>query len=103
MEIERSGTQPSQKGPPEWFTGKVRIDSMFQRTEPARLGGAIVMFEPGARTAWHTHPLGQTLIVISGVGWTQCEGGLSKKSAPVTLSGARRTTSTGMVRQRQRR
>jgi quercetin dioxygenase-like cupin family protein len=68
MEIERSGTQPSQKAPPEWFTGKVRIDSMFQRTEPARLGGAIVMFEPGARTAWHTHPLGHyvSCLTMSG-------------------------------------
>jgi hypothetical protein len=71
---QRNGTQPSQKGPPEWFTGNVRIDSLFQRTDPARVGGAIVTFEPRARTAWHTHPLGQTLIVTSGV-WTQCEGG----------------------------
>jgi quercetin dioxygenase-like cupin family protein len=75
MEIKRNGSQPSQKGPAEWFTGNVRIDSMFQRTEPARVAGAIVTFEPGARTAWHTHPLGQTLIVTSGVGWTQCESG----------------------------
>jgi len=75
MEIVRNGTQPSAKGPPEWFTGTVRIDSPFQRTDPARIGGAIVTFEPGARTAWHTHPLGQTLIVTAGVGWTQCEGG----------------------------
>lgn len=74
MEIVRAGTQPSRKGPEEWFTGSVRIDSLFQRQEPARVGGAIVTFEPGARTAWHTHPLGQTLIVTSGVGWTQCEG-----------------------------
>jgi quercetin dioxygenase-like cupin family protein len=75
MEIVRNGTQPSVKGPPEWFTGNVRIDSPFQRTDPARIGGAIVTFEPGARTAWHTHPLGQSLIVTSGVGWTQCDGG----------------------------
>ena len=73
--IVRSGTKPSIKGPEAWFTGAVRIDSPFQAAEPARLGGAIVTFEPGARTAWHTHPLGQTLVVLSGVGWTQCEGG----------------------------
>ena len=74
MEIVRNGTQPSIKGPEEWFTGNVRIDSAFQRSEPSRLTGAIVTFEPGARTAWHSHPLGQTLIVTSGPGWTQCEG-----------------------------
>ncbi|MBS0578892.1 MAG: cupin domain-containing protein [Proteobacteria bacterium] len=75
MQITRNGTQPSIKGPADWFTGAVRIDSMFQRSEPSRLTGAIVTFEPGSRTAWHTHPLGQTLIVTSGAGWTQCEGG----------------------------
>ena len=74
MEIMRNGTQPSAKGPDEWFTGNVRIDSAFQRSEPSRLTGAIVTFEPGARTAWHSHPLGQTLIVTSGTGWTQCAG-----------------------------
>ncbi|HVP33263.1 MAG TPA: cupin domain-containing protein [Steroidobacteraceae bacterium] len=74
MQIMRNGTQPSMKGPAESFTGAVRIDSMFQRSEPSRLTGAIVTFEPGARTAWHSHPLGQTLIVTSGAGWTQCEG-----------------------------
>ena len=74
MEIKRSGSQPSGKGPPEWFTGAVRIDSPFQRGEPARVGGAIVTFEPGARTAWHTHPLGQTLIVTAGCGWVQRDG-----------------------------
>lgn len=75
MKIIRNGTQASAKGPAEYFTGTVRIDSLFQAEEPGRAGGAIVTFEPGARTAWHTHPLGQTLIVTSGVGWTQCEGG----------------------------
>jgi quercetin dioxygenase-like cupin family protein len=75
MKIIRNGTQASAKGPAEYFTGSVRIDSFFQAEEPGRAGGAIVTFEPGARTAWHTHPLGQTLIVTSGVGWTQCEGG----------------------------
>jgi 4-carboxymuconolactone decarboxylase len=75
MDIVRSGSQPSQKGPAEYFTGTVRVDSRFQRPEPARIGGAIVTFEPGARTAWHTHPLGQTLIVVSGSGWVQVDGG----------------------------
>jgi quercetin dioxygenase-like cupin family protein len=75
MEIKRNGSQPSGKGPAEWFTGTVRIDPLFQAPDPARVVGASVTFEPGARTAWHTHPLGQTLIVTSGVGWTQCWGG----------------------------
>jgi quercetin dioxygenase-like cupin family protein len=75
MEIKRSGSQPSNKGPTEWFTGTVRIDPLFQANEPARTGGASVTFEPGARTAWHSHPLGQTLIVTSGCGWVQREGG----------------------------
>lgn len=75
MEIKRSGSQPSAKGPAEWFTGSVRIDSAFQRTAPARIGGAVVTFEPGARTAWHIHPLGQTLIVTSGFGRAQRAGG----------------------------
>jgi quercetin dioxygenase-like cupin family protein len=75
MEFKRSGSQPSAKGPEEYFTGSVRIDSPFQGSAPARVGGAIVTFEPGARTAWHTHPLGQTLIVTSGRGWVQSEGG----------------------------
>ncbi len=74
MQIKRNGASPSIKGPPETFTGDVRIDMPFQAQAPGRTGGAIVTFEPGARTAWHTHPLGQTLIVTSGVGWTQCEG-----------------------------
>ncbi|MFP3606427.1 cupin domain-containing protein [Paraburkholderia sp. SIMBA_053] len=73
--IVRNGAKPSIKGPQDWFTGSVRIDSLFQAEEPARLGGGIVTFEPGARTNWHTHPLGQTLVVLNGVGWTQCEGG----------------------------
>jgi len=75
MDIKRNGTQPSARGPAEWFTGSVRIDSAFQRSAPARIGGAIVTFEPGARTAWHTHPLGQTLIVTAGYGRAQREGG----------------------------
>jgi len=74
MEIKRNGSQPSAKGPSEWFTGTVRIDTPFDAPVPARVHGAIVTFEPGARTAWHTHPLGQTLIVTSGCGWVQSEG-----------------------------
>ena len=73
MEIKRSGSQPSGKGPAEYFTGAVRVNPMFQAPDPAR--GASVTFEPGARTAWHTHPLGQTLIVTAGCGWVQREGG----------------------------
>jgi len=74
MEIKRSGSQPSSRGPAEWFSGSVRIDPLFQSSEPARAAGASVTFEPGARTAWHTHPLGQALIVASGLGITQCWG-----------------------------
>ena len=75
MEIKRSGSQPSGKGPADWFTGTVRIDPLFQAAEPARSAGNSVTFEPGARTAWHTHPLGQILIVTFGCGWVQQEGG----------------------------
>jgi quercetin dioxygenase-like cupin family protein len=71
MEIKRVGTQSSAKGPTDWFTGTVRIDPLFEAPEPARVRGATVTFEPAARTAWHTHPLGQTLIVTSGLGWAQ--------------------------------
>ena len=74
MEIKRSGSQPSIKGPTEWFTDTVRIDPLFQAKEPASAAGANVTFEPGARTAWHTHPLGQTLIVTAGCGRVQREG-----------------------------
>jgi quercetin dioxygenase-like cupin family protein len=75
MDIKRIGSQPSAKGPEDWFTGSVRVDYLFQPNEPARAAGAHVTFEPGARTAWHTHPLGQTLIITSGCGWVQREGG----------------------------
>src|SRR3954471_11696444 len=75
MEVKRVGSQPSTKGPSDWFTGVVRVDPLFQAPEPARVSGAHVTFEPGARTAWHTHPLGQTLIVTSGCGRAQREGG----------------------------
>ena len=74
MEIIRNGSQPSARGPVEFFTGHVRIDMPFKGAGDARIGGAIVTFEPGARSAWHTHPLGQVLIVTAGTGWTQCEG-----------------------------
>ena len=82
MEITRLGSQPSTKGPADWFTGTVRIDPLFQRKDPARVAGASVTFEPGARTAWHTHPLGQTLIVTAGVGWVQREGGPIEEVRP---------------------
>jgi quercetin dioxygenase-like cupin family protein len=82
MKITKSGSQPSAKGPAEWFTGSVRIDSPFQGTAPARVGGAMVTFEPGARTAWHTHPLGQTLIVTAGCGRAQREGGPIEEIRP---------------------
>ena len=75
MEIKRVGSQPSAKGPADWFTGTVRIDPLFTAPDPALVAGASVTFEPGARTAWHTHPLGQTLIVTAGCGWAQREGG----------------------------
>lgn len=75
MEIRRIGSQPSGRGPAEWFTGTVRIDPLFGATAPARAAGNAVTFEPGARTAWHTHPLGQVLIVTTGCGLVQCEGG----------------------------
>jgi len=74
MEIKRSGSQPSRKGQEEYFTGAVRIDPLFETPQPARVRGARVTFEPGARTAWHTHPLGQTLIVTTGCGRAQREG-----------------------------
>ena len=75
MDIKRSGSQPSAKGPADWFTGNVRVDPLFAVTSPARAAGASVTFEPGAHTAWHTHPLGQTLIITSGCGRVQREGG----------------------------
>jgi quercetin dioxygenase-like cupin family protein len=82
MKITRSGTQASGKGPSDWFTGTVRIDPLFGASEPARAAGNAVTFEPGARTAWHTHPLGQTLIVTFGRGWVQREGGPIEEIRP---------------------
>jgi quercetin dioxygenase-like cupin family protein len=75
MDIKRAGTRPSNHGSPAYFTGSVQIEPLFQASDPARVAGASVTFAPGARTAWHTHPLGQTLIVSSGLGWAQRDGG----------------------------
>ena len=82
MDIKRVGSRPSGKGPSEWFTGAVRVDPLFEVPEPGRARGASVTFEPGARTAWHTHPLGQTLIVTAGMGWAQREGGPVEEIRP---------------------
>jgi quercetin dioxygenase-like cupin family protein len=82
MEIKRIGSQPSTKGTADYFTGSVRVDPLFAAPAPARVRGALVTFEPGARTAWHTHPLGQTLIVMSGSGWVQHEGGSVEEIHP---------------------
>ena len=82
MEIKRAGSQPSRKGSADWFTGSVRIDSLLDAPDPARVAGAHVTFEPGARTAWHTHPLGQTLIITSGVGRAQRWGGAVEEVRP---------------------
>jgi quercetin dioxygenase-like cupin family protein len=82
MEIKRVGSQPSSKGPAEWFTGTVHIDPLFQPPDPARVVGASVTFEAGARTAWHTHPLGQTIIVTRGLGWAQREDGPIEEIGP---------------------
>lgn len=75
MEIKRAGSRPSTKGQEDYFTGRVRLDPLIEATEPARILAVSVTFEPGARTAWHTHPLGQTLIVTAGCGWVQRVGG----------------------------
>lgn len=82
MEIKRAGAQASTKGNPEWFTGAVRLDPLFQAPSPARVVGALVTFEPGSRTAWHTHPLGQTLFVVSGLGRAQRDGGAIEEIRP---------------------
>jgi quercetin dioxygenase-like cupin family protein len=82
MDIKRSGSQPWGKGPEDWFTGTVRIDPLITAPEPARVASASVTFEPGARTAWHTHPLGQTLIVTAGLGWVQRDGGAVEEIRP---------------------
>ncbi|WP_313514489.1 cupin domain-containing protein [Pseudomonas sp.] len=85
MQIHRAGSTPAIVGPTDWFTGRVRIDRIFNAPAPARVGLAVVNFEPGARTNWHTHPLGQTLLVTDGVGWTQCENGPKTEIRPGDL------------------
>lgn len=82
MEIKKAGRQESSKGPADWFTGNVKIDPLFEAPAPARVRGASVTFEPGARTAWHTHPLGQTLIVTAGLGWAQSWDGEVQEIQP---------------------
>jgi quercetin dioxygenase-like cupin family protein len=82
IDIKRAGSQASRPGPAEWFTGSVRIDPLFQAPDPARAGAGSVTFEPRARTAWHTHPLGQTLIITSGLGWVQSDGGPIEEVRP---------------------
>lgn len=82
MEIKRAGTQPSRKGPVEWFTGTVRIDPLFEVEAPSRALGISVTFEPGARTLWHTHPLGQHLVITGGCGWVQRWGGPIEEIRP---------------------
>lgn len=82
MDIKRSGSRPSEKGPQSYFTGAVRIDPLFAPPEPSRVAGNLVTFEPGARTAWHTHPYGQALVIVSGLGWAQREGGPVEEIRP---------------------
>lgn len=82
MKIQKNGSQPSKQGLIEWFTGAVRVETPFQAEAPGRVAGACVTFEPGARTAWHTHPLGQTLVVTAGLGWVQREGGPVEEVRP---------------------
>jgi quercetin dioxygenase-like cupin family protein len=82
MEIKRIGSRPSVKGPEAWFSGTVRVDPLFQAGDPVRVSGGQVTFEPGARTMWHTHPLGQTIIITAGFGWAQCEGGPVEEIRP---------------------
>lgn len=82
MYITRAGSQPSQKGPEEYFTGEVQLEPLFQSDPPARTSASLVTFQPGARSAWHTHPLGQKLIVVSGLGWTQLEGEVKEEIRP---------------------
>jgi quercetin dioxygenase-like cupin family protein len=95
MDIKRCGSQPSGQGPAAYFTGAVRVDPLHDAPDPARVSVAAVTFEPGARTAWHTHPLGQTLIVTAGLGRAQRWGGPIESFAPVTWFGFRRAKSIG--------
>jgi hypothetical protein len=98
--ITRSGSQPSRKGPAEYFTGAVRIDPLFQANDPSRTSGSYVTFEPGARSAWHAHPLGQILIVTAGTGRDSAGVVRSRKSGQAMWSGFRRVKNTGMERHR---
>ena len=98
MDIKRVGSQPSGRGPGEWFTGTVRMDPLFQAPDPARAVGAAVTFEPGARTAWHTHPLGQRLIVTAGSGRVQRWGGPIEEIRQAMWSGSHLMKSTGTAR-----
>ena len=82
MDIKRNGSRPSGKGPEAWFSGTVRVDPLFQAGEPGRVSGGQVTFEPGARTMWHTHPIGQTIFITAGFGWAQCEGGPVEEIRP---------------------
>src|SRR4051795_3722413 len=93
--ITRAGSQPSAKGSAEYFTGAVRVDPMFPATAPSQVSGGHVTFEPGARSAWHTHPVGQTLVITLGLGWVQQWGDRSRRSGPATWSGFRQASSTG--------
>src|SRR3989475_10158570 len=93
MDIKRSGSRSSREGPTDWFTGKVRVEPLFQASAPGRVQGASVTFEPGARSAWHTHPLGQTLIVTAGRGFVQSWGGSSERFILAMLAPGRRERS----------
>ena len=103
MEIKRIGSQASTKGPSDWFTGTVRVDPLFSAPAPARVVGASVTFEPSARTAWHTHPLGQILIVTAGCGWPNVGAAQSRKFSQGTWSGSLLVRSIGTVPLRPRR
>ena len=103
MNISRNGSRPSAKGPAEYFTGTVRVDPLFEAPDPSRARGAYVTFEPCARSNWHTHPLGQTLIVTSGCGLVQSWGGPIRVIRLATSFGVRRAKSTGMAQCRTRR
>ena len=101
MDIKRNGSRPSTKAPEAYFSGAVRVEPVFQVGEPVRLNGGSVTFEPGARTAWHTHPLGQTLIIMAGLGWARPRADRLKKSDPAMSCGFHPARSTGTA-QRQR-
>jgi len=103
MKITRAGSQPSGKGPADWFTGTVRIDPLFTAPEPARTAAATVTFEPGARTAWHTHPLGQSLLVTAGSAGSSATAGRSRRSGRATSCGSSPASATGTVPARRSR